>query len=44
MHLQTTGAAAPPKPFWKLLAKIAYLIVVVPAILLFFIVIVGVPD
>jgi hypothetical protein len=44
MHLQTTGAVAQPTPFWKLLIKIAYLIVAVPAILLFFVLVVGVPD
>lgn len=44
MHLQTTGAVAQPKPFWKLLIKIAYLIVAVPAILLFFGLVVGIPD
>jgi len=44
MHSQTTNVAAQPKPFRKLFIQIAYLIVVVPAILLFFALVVGVPD
>lgn len=44
MHSQTTGAVAPSKSSWKLLFKIAYLIVAVPTILLFFSLVVGIPD
>jgi hypothetical protein len=44
MRSQTTDAIARPKSSWKLLAKIAYLIMAVPAILLFFGLIIGVPD
>lgn len=44
MHSQTTGAVAPSKSSWKVLFKIVYLVVTVPAILLFFALVVGVPD
>lgn len=44
MLSQTTDAVAQPKPFRKLFIKIVYLIAAVPAILLFFGLIVGIPD
>lgn len=49
MHSQITDVAAQPQPlqpklFRKLAIKIAYLIVVIPAILLFFGLVVGIPN
>lgn len=43
MSSETTGAVA-PKSSWKLLVKIAYLVVAVPAVLLFFGLLIGIPN
>jgi hypothetical protein len=44
MYLPTTDAVASPNAFRKLFIKIAYLVAVVPAILLFFGLIVDIPN
>jgi hypothetical protein len=44
MRSQTRGAMASPKSPRKFLFKVAYLIIAVPAILLFFGLIIGIPD
>lgn len=44
MSSETLGVAAPSKSSWKLVVKIAYLIVAVPAVLLFFGLIIGIPN